>query len=679
MANTSTLRNDQRKLLERLYNLKSDDSDVISNIRQSISANEETGQRIQTEKEDCENQKSSKTDRKVQIENQYQKFLDDLKGISKDSYTVLLEEAEESFDPEAMLERIKERIPKRLEEIETLITSLEEKIAASENALSENSLTAQELEEKLADAERVRADLAKLIDESLHGNGSITRDSVEEILAKLGFKEEEIIELGKMILFPQGTLESFDAEYQERKTEGHTVPEILGARPEEPTAEPTPESEPIKVVGSEPTGAAEPNTTPSEDASVEKVTETPETAPEAADYSEFYEQTGIQPGFLSEQAVAELSAVNKPQLIKENYATLTSLEISDTNIKTYYSALIDPDLNGKIKLFQELGKTSIDMNLNFPTLLVYSLADLEELKTLCEESDLSLGNIPLNVLGNGLTDFFENLATLSGSHTELDGSEVTKRAALLATASSQFKNNLNMLNKYAYSLTKKNGKTALQPLAQDSTELATGLDAVIETGEDRIFDNEPDKLAINLMDLANRIAYCHKNAIPLYNESGAPHHFIFDEAEFAKVFEPLDPETIKEIPTAEEARGSLQETTNNSSLIDLLDKMDLTTLYETGRNITDEEVYFGLQSYLGQLAEYENETHRAYIIDGVTLSKERTERNLVQLIKNPTDGKAEEILVVALLYGALKSKEDMVKVANAMGFSEPSVEGSVRL
>lgn len=654
MGNKPLLSIEQRTLLDRLYNLKSEDSEILRGIKADIDQTKTDFQVLSGESTDLETQKTTLSTRRGDLDSQYAKILEDLKGMSRESYATLLDEAHEEFDPEQMLERIKEKIPNRLKEIDEQISNFEKDIDSTKKKIADNEIKAKELEGRLSDAIQMQERLAKLISESLHGNGSITRDSVQDLLLNVGFLEEETIELGKMILFPQGTLSEYDKEYQERQNRGKSIQEVFESakaaqeyQPSEPEAQKVVETEPVVVTESEPINEE--------------------------DFSDFLKETGINPEYYNNEILNALKSANCSELIKDNMNFLQSLEISDKTIARYYMLLTDQELISKVNYLQEQGKSSKDIELGITILLAYSYADLIALKNACDEYGLEFNNLPLNLIATcGLANLLTNLQELNNRGIELDKMEISKFSASLFIDPEQFKNNLELIVKYQLSLTKRNSKVAIQALASETMELARGIDALIEINAEKVLENNPEVLSGDLIGLVNRILYCQEHNIPVYKDNGALKDYIISDLEFKLAY---GIETPKLLPSFKESVASLSKVTNESTLIEILNKMDFTTLYLGARNISDENTYFDLMTYTEAVNSKSERNEYGYEIDGTQISRERFERNIIFLLNQHAEASQEEMMTVALLFGTLKTEEEMKRVADKMGFNLPAVGG----
>ncbi len=647
---------DQRKLLERLYNLKSEDSIIIKEVNEKIKDNKENFNVLSDESKKLEEERKTFTTNRVNLDKQFSEFVTEFGGMKTEKYTLLLDEAKESFDPEKMLANIKSVIPSRIEEIDTLIKNSEDEINVTKKKISENEIESTEFEGKLTDALQMQDRLRNLINESLHGNGSITRDSVQELLSSLSFNEDEITELGKMILFPEGTLQAFNEEFKLLK-------EQASIQPEEET-------------NNEDSMINETN-----DISIDNGLETKEVPLEnpleikPLDNFPTIEQPKFEEPKIEEQPKEEViveetkekpsspitSNLSVEELAKKNIEYLKSLQVNKDVIKRYETVLTDETLIEKVKFFLDNNKTAKDLELNFDILIVYSLEDLKNLKSICEESEINFQTIPLGLLKQGLTGFFTNLELLISKGIKLDQAELSKNISTLFIDTETFKNNLEMISRYQISLTKKNGKQAIQCLAQDTKELIKGIDAIIETGEENLFVETPEKLSTNLIDVATKIKYCKKNGVPIKSNNGSYYDFIFSDDEFQRIFDGVDLSDLP-LPDKDKIAQGLNKMIS-PEVAEALNNMDLNTVYN---NVSPfQNIQFEMTDLTKTFANTIVNKY-SYTVENAYFSKERIERNLNYLLNKNVNVDLKELIIGSVLYDSIYTEEEMITISEAL-------------
>lgn len=263
------------RLLDRLYNLKSDENFIIQDL---ISQIERTEQEIHEAEDSKRANEKSKVNCEGKLElflAQKQAFEDAFQGLDDNTFSAL-RDIDVNLELGSLLAAISDRSPAYCDGLKKEIDNYQNNI--DEIIIQKGDLTAKlvTLESKKSTAEADRSQLVSLLEQSL-SNDEIERDSltahyVKRILMAFDiFEEEELSKLTKMLMFPDEGLYQYDRDYAERKAKGlinldaeaeEVVEEIaINQEPEvvsEPVSEPEqeevsePVSEPTTEVESEP-------------------------------------------------------------------------------------------------------------------------------------------------------------------------------------------------------------------------------------------------------------------------------------------------------------------------------------------------------------------------------------------------------------------------------------------
>lgn len=249
------------RLLDRLYNLKSDDNFIIQDLTSQI-------ERTEQEIRDAEDAKRANEKSKVNCEGKLELFLaqkqafeDAFQGLDDNTFSAL-RDIDVNIELGTLLAAISDRSPAYCDGLRKEIDNYQHTI--DEIIVQKGDLTAAlvALESKKSKAEADRSQLLSLLEQSL-SNDEIERDSltahyVKRILMAFDvFEEEELSKLTKLIMFPDEGLYQYDKSYVERKAKGladleaeEPVEEIVINTEPEVVSEP--DSEPVKEVVSEP-------------------------------------------------------------------------------------------------------------------------------------------------------------------------------------------------------------------------------------------------------------------------------------------------------------------------------------------------------------------------------------------------------------------------------------------
>ncbi len=232
---------EEEKLLLKLYNLKSDESTILTNIRnkknnigEMIEDAKDSKERTEREKEELEGKLSEFTSEK-------DLFFDTFGGLENSRFQAL-EAVGVTVEIEQLLAALSDKAPEYEDSLRQQIESAKNKIVELFGQISTFGADLESTEEELERAEVDRQALASLVEQSLSGNesDSLSKQYIRSILSNFAdFTEDEITELCKVILFPEDALSEFDRTYDERKAKSEAQVEETVAE----TVEETPVTE----------------------------------------------------------------------------------------------------------------------------------------------------------------------------------------------------------------------------------------------------------------------------------------------------------------------------------------------------------------------------------------------------------------------------------------------------
>ena len=614
----------QRALLDRLYNLMSDDSEILKGINESIKENGNDFLLFNEKLSDLETNRKATSKKKSKLDSQLSAFVEEFKESRSDKYTDLLEEANIDFNPEDAVSIVKEVIPRSIEKIDSKLKDVDNEITKTRKSISECDLEKTELENKLSDAIQLKENLNNLIGASLEGNGSITRDSVQQILGLLSFEPDEITELGKMILFPQGTLTLYDDELYKIKDE--VVTDF---------------SDDIDY----------------DESVIDFIEETTEVVVSKEEVIVEEPKEVIALPKSTEEKVVATQGIDR-ELIKMNATYLKELGFVKEELSKNESILSDKDLIAKIDALTSAGKEIDNLKSDIILITKYDLSELKKIVKQCDDRDIKLADVPFRMFDK-IDNLIANNALLVSKGILLDDLQFKKNITTLMIDKDIFKNNMGIISKYHLSLDKKNNKYAIQCLAQDSNHLIKGIDSIIELGEEKLLFERPELLAMDLFDIANKIAYCKVNGCPLVDENNNYYEFIFMDEDFEKIFQNV---TDKDYMIINNNAVRNNEMVKGLDGYKSLKDNDLNSAYLKD-NIVDSDMYFKLMDVIKQLGNIEkNDNH--YVIDDVVVSSERFERNALYLLTNNEDCTPDDLAVSALLYSSNYDDDSITKISD---------------
>lgn len=424
------LSSEVKTLLDKLYNLRGEDSVILAKMNKEREEAIETGERTKNEKEVLLNKIDKLTKEEETLQEEGNKLTSILSNINRDDFANVLDRLQIDFDPASINEKITNMLPETIEKVVIENKKASEELESVETEMNNAITKVEELGIRKDEALSNQAKLNEYFALALEGNINITRDAITSLLEKFDFNEDEQREAAKILMFPEDALYEYDASFKSgSQTSGKTITEVLmeakkESKPE--VKEEIVEKEEVKDENLE--QALE------EPSSLENIFESvinENNVPEIEDVKEEVEEPIVEP---TEEVKPLFSENNEDSVeleeVKEDKDTLkellTSLEInlSDENIEKlrsdYNEELItknveilknhnidlsvlnenveilnDTELNEKLEKLISIGKESRDISLMPSVLVKYDLKGLNNTISVLQISGLDPKKVPL--------------------------------------------------------------------------------------------------------------------------------------------------------------------------------------------------------------------------------------------------------------------------------------------
>ena len=424
------LSSEVKTLLDKLYNLRGEDSVILAKMNKEREEAIETGERTKNEKEVLLNKIDKLTKEEETLQEEGNKLTSILSNINRDDFANVLDRLQIDFDPASINEKITNMLPETIEKVVIENKKASEELESVETEMNNAITKVEELGIRKDEALSNQAKLNEYFALALEGNINITRDAITSLLEKFDFNEDEQREAAKILMFPEDALYEYDASFKSgSQTSGKTITEVLmeakkESKPE--VKEEIVEKEEVKDENLE--QALE------EPSSLENIFESvinENNVPEIEDVKEEVEEPIVEP---TEEVKPLFSENNEDSVeleeVKEDKDTLkellTSLEInlSDENIEKlrsdYNEELItknveilknhnidlsvlnenieilnDTELNEKLEKLISVGKESRDISLMPSVLVKYDLKGLNNTISVLQISGLDPKKVPL--------------------------------------------------------------------------------------------------------------------------------------------------------------------------------------------------------------------------------------------------------------------------------------------
>ena len=214
-------------LLDRLYNLRGADSDILKEMDHQKDKAESTKARTTEEKANLQNNIAELKQQREELEEQGEKFKEILQGIHREDYETVLTRLHIDFDPKSLLDKLERNLPKTIDNVEKETKKAEDELVKVEEEMNSAITTIEELGIRKAAALANQEKLNEYFALALEGYINITRDSITTLLAEFGFNEEEQRETAKILMFPEDALFQYDEKVKNKCKNGKSISEVI--------------------------------------------------------------------------------------------------------------------------------------------------------------------------------------------------------------------------------------------------------------------------------------------------------------------------------------------------------------------------------------------------------------------------------------------------------------------
>ncbi len=413
-----TLSNEVKNLLDRLYNLRGEDSVILTKMNKEREDAIETQERTKNEKEVLLQEIERLSQDEKTLAEEGEKLTSVLSSINRDDFANVLERLNLDFEPALLNEKVNSMLPNTISEIVSEKDAASKKLEEVETEMNNAITKVEELGIRKDAALSNQAKLNEYFDLALSGNINITRDAITSLLDKFDFSENDSREAAKLLMFPEDALYEYDASQKSSdKQSGKTISEVIAEAKQESKdqifdAPVQPEKVEIK------------NEKEEEIPNINEVKESVNEKPVLEDiFSQVIDQ--IEVPIQEEQVNVEDNKSEKEKLLQlldenglnkfnfkdedlkkimENYdkdtlvKNVNTLKYNKINLdilKDNYSLLYDKELDEKINKLLSLGKEAKDISLMPSVLTKYDLQGLNNTINVLQISGLDPEKVPL--------------------------------------------------------------------------------------------------------------------------------------------------------------------------------------------------------------------------------------------------------------------------------------------
>ena len=412
-----TLSNEVKNLLDRLYNLRGEDSVILTKMNKEREDAIETQERTKNEKEVLLQEIERLSQDEKTLAEEGEKLTSVLSSINRDDFANVLERLKLDFEPAQLNEKVNSMLPNTISEIVSEKDTASKKLEEVETEMNNAITKVEELGIRKDEALSNQAKLNEYFDLALSGNINITRDAITSLLDKFDFSENDSREAAKLLMFPEDALYEYDASQKSSdKQSGKTISEVIAEAKQESKdqifdAPVQPEKVEVKNEKEEIPNISEVKESVNETPALEDIfsqvidqIEVPiqeeqvnveDNKSEKEKLLQLLDENGLNKfNFKDEDLKKIMENYDKDTLVK-NVNTLKNNKINLDILKDNYSLLYDKELDEKINKLLSLGKEAKDISLMPSVLTKYDLQGLNNTINVLQISGLDPEKVPL--------------------------------------------------------------------------------------------------------------------------------------------------------------------------------------------------------------------------------------------------------------------------------------------
>ena len=359
-------------LLDKLYNLRGEDSDILKEMNAQKNKAEDTKKRTTEQKAVLQNNIADLKKLREELEEQGEKFKEMLQGINRDDYKTVLTRLRIDFDPKNLLEKLNRNLPRTIETVELDTKKSEEELVKVEEEMNHAITTIEELGIRKDTALANQEKLNDYIELALTGRINITRDSITSLLEEFSFTEEEQREAAKILMFPEDALYAYDKKIHEKDKTGKSISQVIQEAKmnvEKEINEPSEVNEPFN--------------------------ESNEEENKKEDLIYLLKENELDYLDFSSEEIDDLIYNYNHDLMEKNLKLIKENKLNTDIFISHASLLYDQDLEEKIQYLFELGKEPIDIYLNPNILVKYDINKLKNNVEMLISNGMDPKSVPL--------------------------------------------------------------------------------------------------------------------------------------------------------------------------------------------------------------------------------------------------------------------------------------------
>lgn len=373
-------------LLDKLYNLRGSDSEILKEMNREKQKAEETRNRTTEEKKNLQTNIQNLKELKEKLVDEGEKFKDVLKGINSHDYDTVLDRLHIDFNPQDILDKLERNLPKTIETVEFDTKKAEDELIKVEDEMNKAITTIEELGIRKDTALANQEKLNEYFELSLSGRMNVTRDSITSLLSEFGFNEEEQRETAKILMFPEDALYAYDERVKAKEKSGKSISEVI--------------QEAKTIVDDEVLSSNIDEEKTIDDAFINDNEEDNDIYVDASKdiknvVLDVLEENGIDYLDFTSEEIDSLIANFDKETVESNIDFLNDNGIDLDVFINHVSMMYDKELQSKIELLFSIGKESLDIYLNPSILVKYNYDELKNAISLLQGNGMDPKDVPL--------------------------------------------------------------------------------------------------------------------------------------------------------------------------------------------------------------------------------------------------------------------------------------------
>ncbi len=354
---------DMTKLLDKLYNLRGEDSVVLSKMEKERKLATETKERTTSEKTALQEKIESLTDEERILGEQGENLVTALSEIKTEDFKTVLDKLKVDFNPDKLSEQVSKLLPLTISKVQEETKAAQEELVKVETEMNTAIATIEELAIRKDEALENQSRLNEYFELALNGNINITRDSITSLLEKFDFSEDECREAAKILMFPEDALYEYEDKLKNAEQPGKSISEVFAEAKENAENE-------EEIIENEPLSP--------KDELVSLLTEL------GFDYLDFTNND-------LEKILANYNEADLRHNVEFAKSHNLNLDLFTDSVELLY----DREFEQKINQLLEVGKEPFDIYLNPGVLIKYDNSKLEDMINTLRDSGLDPRKVPL--------------------------------------------------------------------------------------------------------------------------------------------------------------------------------------------------------------------------------------------------------------------------------------------